>query len=158
MRDWADVLEANGATPATVRRLVAQLRACEAASIAFCRLLERWGKFDDVTKLLVALTASGSAVAGWALWNEPGFKYVWAILAGFSAVMSIVHATLRVPERLTRHGDSKSEFAALRIALETFRHQMKIFPKFSVDDLTYNYQDYRERYQDLVRKLKSDFL
>ena len=46
MRDWADVLEANGATPATVRRLVAQLRACEAAAIAFCRLLERWGKGD----------------------------------------------------------------------------------------------------------------
>ena len=46
MRDWADVLEANAATPATVRRLVAQLRACEAAAIAFCRLLERWGKGD----------------------------------------------------------------------------------------------------------------
>ena len=46
MVDWADVLEANGATPATVRRLVAQLRACEAAAIAFCRLLERWGKGD----------------------------------------------------------------------------------------------------------------
>src|ERR1044072_3570631 len=46
MRDWADVLEANGATPATVRRLVVQLRACEAAAIAFCRLLERWGRGD----------------------------------------------------------------------------------------------------------------
>ena len=47
-RDWADVLEANGTTPATVRRLVGQLRACEAAAIAFCRLLERWGRGDAV--------------------------------------------------------------------------------------------------------------
>ena len=46
--DWADVLEANGTTPATVRRLVGQLRGCEAAAIAFCRLLERWGRGDAV--------------------------------------------------------------------------------------------------------------
>jgi hypothetical protein len=32
---WTDALEANGATPATVRRVVVQLRACEAAAIAF---------------------------------------------------------------------------------------------------------------------------
>ena len=45
---WADVLEQNGATPAGVRRLVGQLRACEAAAIAFCRLLERWGRGEAV--------------------------------------------------------------------------------------------------------------
>ncbi len=48
MTDWADVIEANGSTPANVRRLVGQLRACEAAAIAFCRLLERWGRGDAV--------------------------------------------------------------------------------------------------------------
>jgi hypothetical protein len=122
------------------------------------RLLERWEKFDDATKVLVALTASGSAIAGWALWNEPGFKYIWGILAGFAAVMSIVHAALKVPERLARHFDSKSEFSALRIALETFRHQMQIFPRFSVEDYNKQYLEYRERYQILVSKLRSDFL
>lgn len=45
---WASVLEANGTTPTNVRRLVGQLRACEAAAIAFCRLLERWGRGDAV--------------------------------------------------------------------------------------------------------------
>ena len=48
MRDWADVLEANGSTPTVVRRVVGQLRACEVAAIAFCRLLERWGRGDAV--------------------------------------------------------------------------------------------------------------
>ena len=28
----------------TARRLIGQLRACEAAALAFCRLLERWGR------------------------------------------------------------------------------------------------------------------
>jgi hypothetical protein len=122
------------------------------------KLLERWGNFDDVTKVLVALAASGSAIAGWTLWSEPGFKYIWAIFAGFVAVMSIVHAALKVPERVARHLDSKADFAALRIALETFRHQMQIFPSFSVEDYNKKYLQYRERYQTLVSKLKSDFL
>jgi hypothetical protein len=48
MQGWADVLEANASTPANVRRLVRQLRACEVAALAFCRLLERWGRGDAV--------------------------------------------------------------------------------------------------------------
>ena len=48
MSGWADVIERNAASPRTARRLVGQLRACEAAAIAFCRLLERWGRGDAV--------------------------------------------------------------------------------------------------------------
>jgi hypothetical protein len=43
---WVSVIEGNAASELTARRLVAQLRACEAASLAFCRLLERWGRGD----------------------------------------------------------------------------------------------------------------
>jgi hypothetical protein len=43
---WSSVIERNAASELTAARLVAQLRACEAASLAFCRLLERWGRGD----------------------------------------------------------------------------------------------------------------
>ena len=42
MTGWAEVLEHHAASAPTARRLVQQLRACEAAALAFCRLLERW--------------------------------------------------------------------------------------------------------------------
>jgi hypothetical protein len=45
---WDTVIECNAATEATAGRLVAQLRACEAAALAFCRLLERWGRGEAV--------------------------------------------------------------------------------------------------------------
>ncbi len=45
-RGWADVLLDHAPNPATARRLVSQLRACEAAALAFCRLLERWARGD----------------------------------------------------------------------------------------------------------------
>ena len=41
---WSDVIEELAGEPRTARRLVAQLRACEVAALAFCRLLERWAR------------------------------------------------------------------------------------------------------------------
>jgi len=38
------VLVQHAPNELTARRLVAQLRACEVAALAFCRLLERWGR------------------------------------------------------------------------------------------------------------------
>ena len=46
MTGWDSVIEGNAASEITGARLIAQLRACEAASLAFCRLLERWGRGD----------------------------------------------------------------------------------------------------------------
>jgi hypothetical protein len=43
---WPDVLEEHAAEDRTARRLIAQLGACEAAGLAFCRLLERWARGD----------------------------------------------------------------------------------------------------------------
>ena len=43
---WADVLEEHAAEEGRARRLVAQLGACEASALAFCRLLERWARGD----------------------------------------------------------------------------------------------------------------
>src|SRR5215470_11752824 len=43
-RDWADALYEHAPREETARRLVSQLRACEVAALAFCRLLERWAR------------------------------------------------------------------------------------------------------------------
>jgi hypothetical protein len=40
------VLAEHAPREETGRRLIAQLRACEAAALAFCRLLERWARGD----------------------------------------------------------------------------------------------------------------
>jgi hypothetical protein len=43
---WADVLLDHAAEPDTADRLIRQLNAASVASLAFCRLLERWGRGD----------------------------------------------------------------------------------------------------------------
>jgi hypothetical protein len=44
LSEWPQVLVEHAPNELTARRLVAQLRACEVAALAFCRLLERWGR------------------------------------------------------------------------------------------------------------------
>lgn len=41
---WADVLAEHAVEGGSCGRLVEQLRACEAAALSFCRLLERWAR------------------------------------------------------------------------------------------------------------------
>jgi hypothetical protein len=43
---WADVLVESAAEVATADRLIRQLNAAEVSALAFCRLLERWGRGD----------------------------------------------------------------------------------------------------------------
>jgi hypothetical protein len=43
---WPDILVHHAPNDLTARRLIAQLRACEVSALAFCRLLERWGRGD----------------------------------------------------------------------------------------------------------------
>ena len=79
--DWRDVIEEHGVTDATTRRLVAQLAACEAAALAFCRLLERWARGEPdpctpgrrVAALRRAADRAETAVAGL---EEPLGRYL----------------------------------------------------------------------------------
>ena len=73
---------------------------CHFEEIIADKLVYRWQFFDQMSKLLVALTTSGSAVAGWALWSQPGLRPIWAVLAGSAGVLSIVHAVLAVSSTL----------------------------------------------------------
>jgi hypothetical protein len=43
---WADVLDEHAVEATSAAPLVAQLSACEAAALAFCRLLEQWARGD----------------------------------------------------------------------------------------------------------------
>src|SRR3954466_7181332 len=43
---WSDILVDSAADPDTADRLTRQLNAASVASLAFCRLLERWGRGD----------------------------------------------------------------------------------------------------------------
>jgi len=117
-----------------------------------------WQKTDDITKVLVALTVSGSALSGWALWNQPGFKYIWAIMAGIASVLSITHATLGVAGKLKDWIELKRNFTSLRLELESCRDLMEIDPHFSIDEYENHYKDFKKRFGELYPWMRSDII
>ena len=122
------------------------------------RLVSRWQSFDDIGKVVVSLTASGSVIAGWALWAQGGFKHLWALLAGTGAVLSIVSSALGVPERLKSWGQSKGDFRTLAIQCQTLRLAIRVNPQFDVQQVVSSFEDLHKRFGETVGRMRNDFL
>ncbi len=134
------------------------------------RLLYRWQRFDDFSKLTIALTASGSAIAGWGMWDTPALRPVWILIAGTSALLTIVHKTIDITKKIHDWADSKKTFSKLRMDYQSFLDLLKIDPDFSVEEKANEYTELRDRfalaYQDITvdafitkrieRKVQSD--
>jgi hypothetical protein len=94
---------------------------------------DRWQKLDQVSKVLVALFSTGSAVAGWSFWasNATG-RAAWAVFAGIAVVLSIVQSSLGVSERLKKMLESRTRMLRLRLQLETLYSAKLMNPEFDV--------------------------
>jgi hypothetical protein len=123
-------------------------------------LLTRWQRFDDLTKLIVALTASSSAVAGliayYSTSNTLNITWLWPLLSGIAALFAIFHKELAVPYRLRDHGENMRSFSSLRLDLTTFRSLMQIDPEFPISEFTKSFEGFRKRYSEEYRRLRSD--
>ena len=85
-----------------------------------------WQRIDLTAAILVAATASGSAIAGWALWNEAQWRWLWAVFAGAASVASVVHGTLQVPNRVKEQEGYRRSFSHIRLGLETLRQRIRL--------------------------------
>src|SRR3990167_7862541 len=103
-----------------------------------------------------ALTASGSAISGWTLWNEPNFKGLWLAIAGLGAVLAIVHKCLNVSRRIGDWGSVRSTSSIVRIDFETLLDQMRFDPQFSIETFSKWLADLRKRYADAYQGVKVD--
>lgn len=121
-------------------------------------LLYRWSLLDDINKWLIAITASGSAISGWALWNDPNLKLVWAIFAAISTILAITHTALGVQQRIKNWEDAKKSFVTLRIELNSLRQDMAMDAEFNIDEIVDQLKKLRTRYCDQMSKLSPDTL
>jgi hypothetical protein len=120
------------------------------------RVVMRWQRFDEFTKVLIALTASGSAFSGWALWNQVQFKIIWAIIAGTGAILAIFHKSLEVSNKISSWVSSRSKFCLLRFDYEILLNKMRFDPEFSVNECKKDLDDLLKRFADCYQKIKVD--
>jgi hypothetical protein len=113
---------------------------------------------DSVSKFLIAITATGSAVAGWALWEKPGFKEIWIIIAGLAALMTIVQSTFRVPERVKQWADVGNKFGNLRNTLEGLQQRIKMNPQHPFEEYIKEYSGLRDEFNKEDDAIPNDLL
>jgi hypothetical protein len=61
-------------------------------------LLNFWNRVNAVITALVAVTATGSAIAGWALWSTAGGKITWVFVSGTAAVAALLSQVFATPK------------------------------------------------------------
>src|SRR5262249_41620258 len=113
--------------------------------------VKRWSRLDDLTKTLVATTASSSAVSGWALWGSSGGRSIWVLVSGIAAILSVVHTSLGVSHRINGHTDDKRRFSKLRTDVELFLFRLQQPRTFDPEGSTREYESFKEAYNDDVQ-------
>ena len=129
---------------------------CYFEEIVADKMLQFWSVVDDVTKWLVAITASGSAVAGLALWNGHGYKELWLLISMVASILSITHGSLGIQGRIKTWAEVKKSFSMLRMELQGIRQDMQIDPQFDTEDINNKFLAVRSTYQDVMSQLSSD--
>ena len=131
---------------------------CYFNEIVANRMVNRWQSFSDPAKVLTAITASGSVIAGWTLWSQDGYKVLWILLAGIGALLSVINTALAIPERIKDWATTKTEMARLRTDGELLMLKMKLHPDFDVPEMEKAFETLTRRFSDAVDRLPHDFL
>jgi hypothetical protein len=105
-----------------------------------------WRAFDTISRLLQLLSASGSAIAGWALWKQEGYRDLWFFLAGAAAIIALIHSVLNVTEKVKEDTLVFSEFKKLRLELERLKSKMQMKISDSLSDYKKEYFAILERF------------
>jgi hypothetical protein len=117
-------------------------------------VITRWSRLHVTTAILGAITASGSAVTGWALWSDPKGKAVWALIAGTATLVTIIHGALGVPAKIKEEEQRRQNFSALRVDLETFRHSLTL--GMDIKTATKEFDELRHRLSQYIARTPPD--
>jgi hypothetical protein len=118
----------------------------------------RWSWLDSISKIAVAATSTGSALACLALWRDPHFAFLWPMLTTISALLAIISKHLEVADKIRNHTACAIELNALSVDIGTLIVRMKVNPDFSVADYEKKLIALRERYKGEARKFSRDIL
>lgn len=82
--------------------------------------LQRW---NTLIELLIALGASGTAIAAWAVWKTGAGKAAWAFIAGGAAVLSICKPIVALPSRVEKVTKAYTGFSGVFFDLDAIRRE-----------------------------------
>src|SRR4051812_10336718 len=112
----------------------------------------RWQVWGTISALLAALTSSTSAIAGWTLWEQPGAKQAWAVIAGLAALIAIVNGVLEVTRRAKDREALRSSFRTIVFDAEDLLDSL--LHGIELRDARTAYETLKRNHQECVDRLE----
>ncbi|NVM76026.1 hypothetical protein FHW83_001813 [Duganella sp. SG902] len=121
-------------------------------------LLVRWVWLDTITKILVAISSGGAALAGLVFWKSSDYTFLWPMFTSASTLLAIVSSQLDVAEKLKRHSTSTVELRNLSMEIGSLIVRMKINDSFAIAEFEAQLLDLRRKYGLETGKFLHDLL
>lgn len=99
--------------PTRLRRIYDDYRTVQMNREYYACLLVRYKRWNVVYEIILAVGASGGAVAGWYLWQTPTGKPIWTAFAGAVAILSILKPIVQLPKQVDRYSRLHSGYTSL---------------------------------------------
>nr|WP_294543130.1 hypothetical protein [uncultured Rhodopila sp.] len=141
--------EAHGFNPRD-RELVEVLwdnaRTARLSELYYGERLDRLSRWNFIFELLVAIGASGSGIAGWAVWQDKIGAVVWACIAGLAAVIAIAKPLLAIDRRIRHATRQQQLYRSILSSLENLAFDIQQAGTLSAEN--------RRRYQRARENLR----
>jgi hypothetical protein len=87
--------------------------------------LHRVERLNFWLDIIVMAAAPSSAIAGWALWNEPTGKQAWQVLAGVAGIVAFVKPLLSLPKKIKEYESILTGYRTLEYDLIELKGQIE---------------------------------
>ena len=121
-------------------------------------LLARWTWLDSITKIAVAVSSGGGALAGLVFWKNSDYTFLWPVFTSASALLAIVSRQLSVAEKVNNHATAATGLTLLAVNVESLVVRMKVNPSFSISEFEKKLLGARDKYGSEYSKLQHDLL
>lgn len=127
---------------------------CYYEELALEYKIVRWEAFDEWGRLLIAGTATSSAIASWGVWEWPYVSWVWVIAGHVAAAVALVHVNFGLKGKLEKGVKALRDYKWLRLELETFRLRMSCDWGFSPEPIREELIGLRRRFGEVKGNLE----
>jgi hypothetical protein len=117
----------------------------------YCGRLRLRERQNFVIEIVIAATASGSAIAGFTFWTSGLGRIVWQTLSVIAAVLAVTKPLLKLPEKIRQLEETISGFRTLEHDLRKIEISIRQERQFTKDHRT-RFNAALERMNDLVSK------
>ncbi len=126
-----------------VQSLWNDARTARLSDLYYGSRLAVFTKWNFAIELLIAITTSGSGIAGWAVWQDKIGAAVWAWIAAWAAIFAIAKPLLAMERRIRGAASQQQIYRTLLSNLENLAFDIQQSGELSQEHRR-QYQLYRE--------------